>query len=229
MRANTLDTLSLFTAAGHRKYLTSDERRRFFDAASRSSRSEVQTLCAVLAYTGCRISEALELTASSFHMADGFVVILSLKKRSKVPIPGSASMRRSLSSPMAIIRANRCWLPTPSPSTPSPKRRGLGAGVRAEGRQLPPRAAPGRLCIHAVRRADILPCQQAGRRSRQRTGPGGAQRVRRSVGPARAILHHAADPDARQPDATDDAVGGVGRAGMALSSPPGEKVVRRTG
>ncbi len=86
MRTNTLGTLSLFTAAGHRKYLTSDERRRFLDAAPRSSRPEVQTLCAVLAYTGCRISEALELAASSFDITDGFVAIRSLKKRSKVPI-----------------------------------------------------------------------------------------------------------------------------------------------
>lgn len=86
MRTNTLGTLSLFTAAGHRKYLTSDERRRFLAAAARHPRPEVHTLCAVLAHTGCRLSEGLALTAASFDLADGFVAIRCLKKRSKVPI-----------------------------------------------------------------------------------------------------------------------------------------------
>lgn len=86
MRTSTLGTLSLFTAAGHRKYLTSDERRRFLAAAARNPRAEVHTLCAVLAYTGCRISEALALTAASFDFTDGYVAVRCLKKRSKVPI-----------------------------------------------------------------------------------------------------------------------------------------------
>lgn len=86
MRTNTLGTLSLFTAAGHRKYLTSDERRRLLAAAARHPRQEVHTLCAVLAHTGCRLSEALALTAASFDLADGFVAIRCLKKRSKVPV-----------------------------------------------------------------------------------------------------------------------------------------------
>lgn len=86
MRTSTPGTLSLFTAAGHRKYLTSDERRRFLSAAERHPRPTLHTLCAVLAYTGCRISEALALTGSSFDLADGFVAIRCLKKRSKIPI-----------------------------------------------------------------------------------------------------------------------------------------------
>lgn len=86
MRTNTLGTLSLFTAAGHRKYLTSDERWRFLSAAACQPRPEVHTLCAVLAHTGCRLSEGLSLTAASFDLTDGFVAIRCLKKRSKVPI-----------------------------------------------------------------------------------------------------------------------------------------------
>jgi intergrase/recombinase len=51
----------LFTSKGKRKYLTTDERDRFLKAAEKFDR-EVRTFCALLAYSGCRISEALALT-----------------------------------------------------------------------------------------------------------------------------------------------------------------------
>lgn len=86
MRTNTHGTLSLFTQAGDRKYLTPDERRRFLDAAAGDPRPEVHTLCWLLAHTGCRISEALGLMAASFDVTSGFVAIRCLKKRSRVPI-----------------------------------------------------------------------------------------------------------------------------------------------
>lgn len=53
----------LFTSDGKRKYLTPEERERFLGAAAAHHRGEVHTFCIVLGYTGCRISEALELTA----------------------------------------------------------------------------------------------------------------------------------------------------------------------
>jgi len=86
MRTSTDGTLSLFTPGGQRKYLTGDERRRFLAAAERSGRPELHTLCATLAHTGCRISEALELTTTSVDLVDGFIAVRSLKKRSKVPV-----------------------------------------------------------------------------------------------------------------------------------------------
>lgn len=86
MRSQTNGTLSLFTAAGHRKYLTSEERLSFLAAAKRQPRAEVRTLCAVLAYTGCRISELLALTAGCFDFSEGFVAVRCLKKRSDVPV-----------------------------------------------------------------------------------------------------------------------------------------------
>ncbi|MFA5952467.1 MAG: site-specific integrase [Hyphomicrobium sp.] len=86
MRTSTDGTLSLFTIGGQRKYLTGDERRRFLAAAERSTRPELRTLCATLAHTGCRISEALELTVDSVDPVDGFIAIRCLKKRSKVPV-----------------------------------------------------------------------------------------------------------------------------------------------
>lgn len=52
----------------------------------------LRTFCGMLAYTGCRISEALELTADRVDLKDGMIVLESLKKRQKgvcrpVPAP----------------------------------------------------------------------------------------------------------------------------------------------
>src|SRR4051794_40426576 len=76
---------------GHRKYLTREERARFLKAAEKADR-ETRTLCGVLAFTGCRISEALELTADRIDLAGGAIVFESLKKRRRgvfraVPVP----------------------------------------------------------------------------------------------------------------------------------------------
>lgn len=85
-------TSSLYSAAGLRKYLTRDERERFLSASLAASRPDVRTLCLTLAYTGCRISEALALTPASIHAADGIIAIRSLKKRGlmvvrEIPVP----------------------------------------------------------------------------------------------------------------------------------------------
>ncbi len=56
--------MSLFDANGQRLYITQSERNAFLEAASRADR-EVRTFCMVMAYTGCRISEALALTGKS--------------------------------------------------------------------------------------------------------------------------------------------------------------------
>ena len=56
----TADGLQLYDAQGRRKYLTAEERRAFLKAAGDADRG-VRTLCLTLAYTGCRISEALTI------------------------------------------------------------------------------------------------------------------------------------------------------------------------
>jgi integrase len=53
---------------GHRKYLTPAERDAFLKAADDAEVREVRTFCATLAYTGCRISEALALTADRIDL-----------------------------------------------------------------------------------------------------------------------------------------------------------------
>ena len=82
---------SLYEANGERKYLNKDEWAAFLKAADHAER-ETRTFCGVLAYTGCRISEALALTADRVDLASGNIVFESLKKRKKgvyraVPVP----------------------------------------------------------------------------------------------------------------------------------------------
>jgi integrase/recombinase XerD len=90
---------SLYTRAGQRKYLTSAERVRFLETTLACPRPDLRTLCLTLAYTGCRISEALELTAASIERDAGFIAIRSLKKR------GGAIVFREVPAPADLFVA----------------------------------------------------------------------------------------------------------------------------
>src|SRR4028118_1211783 len=83
--------MQLFDAEGRRLYCTEEERRAFVAAAAKAPR-EVRTFCGTLHATGCRISEALALTARQVDLSGRVVVFESLKKRRKgvfraVPVP----------------------------------------------------------------------------------------------------------------------------------------------
>jgi integrase len=83
--------MQLYDAEGRRKYMTADERARFLAAAEQAPR-ETRTFCLTLAYTGCRPSEALALTADRVDLEAGVVIFESLKKRRSglyraVPVP----------------------------------------------------------------------------------------------------------------------------------------------
>jgi integrase/recombinase XerD len=76
---------------GERLYFTEGQRNALLAAAAKAPR-EVRYFCSVLCYTGCRISEALALTAKSIDLSAKLIVIESLKKRKtgvhrQVPIP----------------------------------------------------------------------------------------------------------------------------------------------
>src|SRR5262249_5558994 len=92
---------SLYTRAGQRKYLTPAERVRFLEAANACRRADLRTLCLTLAYTGCRISEALALTAASIEREAGFIAIRSLQKR------GGAVVFREIPAPAELLAALR--------------------------------------------------------------------------------------------------------------------------
>jgi integrase len=89
--------LQLYDARGRRKYLTPEERKAFL-AAAESAPREVRTFCLVLAYTGCRISEALALTAGRVDPTDGVIVLETLKKR-------RSGVYRALPVPRTVLGA----------------------------------------------------------------------------------------------------------------------------
>jgi integrase len=60
--------MQLYDAEGRRLYFTEDDRRAFIAAAAKAPR-EVRTFCGVLHATGCRISEALALTAQQIDLS----------------------------------------------------------------------------------------------------------------------------------------------------------------
>ncbi len=83
--------MEIMDKKGQRKYLTPAERDAFLEASNDAER-DVRTFCTMLMYAGCRISEALQLTADRIDLKAGVVVFETLKKRTKgiyrqVPIP----------------------------------------------------------------------------------------------------------------------------------------------
>jgi len=83
--------MSLYGAAGSRKYLNAAERRRFAKAAYRAP-LEVRLFCLVLSLSGGRISEILALTPAAIDLDSGVANIITLKRRKRgivrqVPLP----------------------------------------------------------------------------------------------------------------------------------------------
>ena len=72
----------LFHSDGSRKYLSAEERGAFLKAAERFP-CEVQSFCQVLAYSGCRLAEALALTADRVDLASHSLTFETLKKGSR--------------------------------------------------------------------------------------------------------------------------------------------------
>lgn len=82
---------TLFDINGHRLYLTQAERQAFYQAAKNTDR-ETRTFCHCLYMTGCRISEALEVSVDRIDMEEQTIIFRTLKKRTKtvyrsVPVP----------------------------------------------------------------------------------------------------------------------------------------------
>ena len=91
-------TSELSTLSGKRKYLIPEEQERFLKAASQLHRAEVRTFCMVLVYTGCRISEALELTADRIDLTAKTITFRTLKQREKIRF-------RAIPAPDDVINA----------------------------------------------------------------------------------------------------------------------------
>lgn len=78
--ATFIPKMRLHDNYGKRLYLTQTERERFLKMASEELREE-RMFCHVLHYTGCRISEALELTPERIMIEDRIIIFRTLKKR----------------------------------------------------------------------------------------------------------------------------------------------------
>ena len=85
-----VDDLALFDREGQRKYLCGSEGRRFLAAADRAD-DATRLFCRLLNFTGCRLSEALELTPRRLDRESNRVAFRTLKRRKTifraVPVP----------------------------------------------------------------------------------------------------------------------------------------------
>lgn len=84
----------MFDRRGGRKYLTARERQKLLAAIRREPDPSRRAFCLTLFYTGCRISEALNLTAERVDLSGRCLVFETLKRRRPgvyrpVPIPDS--------------------------------------------------------------------------------------------------------------------------------------------
>jgi len=84
----------VFDQQGNRKYLNSAERRAFLRTAKTEPDALRQSFALTLFHCGCRISEALNVTAERVDLANKAVVFETLKRRKRghfraVPIPDS--------------------------------------------------------------------------------------------------------------------------------------------
>lgn len=82
----------MFDRQGNRKYLNWPEREAYFRAVKRDSDLVSRAFCLTLFYTGCRISEALQLNRDRVDFTEKALVFETLKQRERgryraVPIP----------------------------------------------------------------------------------------------------------------------------------------------
>jgi integrase/recombinase XerD len=101
--------MHLYDQHGHRKYLTPAERQDFI-RASESALRQIRTFCGTLVHTGCRISEALALTADRVDINDGVLIFESLKKRRKgiyraIPVPPAFLDMLDLVHNLRVVRS----------------------------------------------------------------------------------------------------------------------------
>jgi len=83
----------LYDRSGNRKYLNPGERLRFYETVDTSENLARKTLCLVLIYTGCRITEALRLRVENIDASENTLLFKTLKQRGKtiqrvLPVPG---------------------------------------------------------------------------------------------------------------------------------------------
>ena len=79
-RTFSLSSDALFTPDGERKYMLSHEVNAILSEVKKAPLPEHRSFIYLLSATGCRVSEALELTYSRFDLDGGMVVFRTLKQ-----------------------------------------------------------------------------------------------------------------------------------------------------
>lgn len=93
--------MRLYDTDGQRLYINDSERRAFIYAAEHADR-RIKALGLTLLYTGCRISEALELTPRRIDLDDKVIAVRSLKKRTDPATGKPRIVYRSVPVPSAL-------------------------------------------------------------------------------------------------------------------------------
>jgi len=151
--------MSIHDQAGGRKYLTGAEHARFLQAADLAPR-DVRAFCHTLAWTGCRVSEALALTGERVDVVAGSITFESLKKRRRglfrtVPIPPELATMLDLVFGLRGLRgpAARAPLWAFSRATAWRRVKEVLAAAGIEGAQARPKGLRHALGVAAVGRA----------------------------------------------------------------------------
>lgn len=148
------DSWQVHDQAGRRKYLSAAERTRFLETAD-CLPPAMRALCHVLAYAGCRISEALALTIHQVDAERLTLTLRTLKRRRAVfravPVPQATIAMLMVLSPDAdgrlwpmhratAWRAVKATMRRAGIAGPMACPKGLrhGFGIRAAGRNVPP-------------------------------------------------------------------------------------------
>lgn len=119
------NAMRLYSRTNQRLYLNASERARFLQVCGNQP-TERRVFALTLFYTGCRLSEARELTPDAIQFDEQIVSIRSLKKRSQhhireVPVPsvlldGLAEMKFGMSRNAPIWAIDRItayrWIKT---------------------------------------------------------------------------------------------------------------------
>ena len=108
--STTAPETALVTAAG-RLYVTAEERRRFLGAVRAYERTDIATFAATLAYTGCRISEALAVRAVDVDLEAYAMRFRTLKRRAEhwreVPVPDAHVRELELVHQLRALKGTR--------------------------------------------------------------------------------------------------------------------------
>ena len=149
MKPQPHNQLSLYSPRGERLYLDEAERQRFLQALEQAD-ERTRLLGLVLFYTGCRLSEALELTPEHIRQVEGVIVFRTLKRRKlvmrEVPVPEWLITQLTAQTNNAHLRLFPCHR-----ATAWRQIKGLMTTANILGRHASPKGLRHSFAVHAIR------------------------------------------------------------------------------